>query len=101
MSDARKIMPGQLPGPRAQQVPDEEHAQPMVGSRWGERVASAAQLVLKVPAPVGTAVSTTRTQSTQTADLPLSFFEQKMCSLWARAKDKRYFRGLSWVTCCS
>ena len=62
---------------------------------------SAAQLVLKVPAPVGTAVSTTRTQSTQTADLPLSSFEQKMCSLWARAGDKRYFWGLSWVSCYS
>lgn len=24
-----------------------------------------------------------------------------MCSLWARAEDKRYFRGLSWVTCYS
>lgn len=61
--------------PQSTAGPDEEHAQPMVGSRWDGRVASAAQLVLKVPAPMGTAVPTARTQSTQTADLPLPSFE--------------------------
>ena len=87
VSDARETMPRQLPGPRAQRVPAEDHAQPMAGCRWGGRV--------------GTAVSTTRAQPTQTAGLPLSSFEQKMCSLWARTKDKRYVRGLSGVTCYS